>query len=656
MARRKSLIWIALLIGAWIVGTRIRWAWVAYAHGSMAFPISRVYQCFLEGPENPQSAACRDAVAIGGTQPLYDWNEVNQPNANGQHQALIPDGKLCSANREKYRAFDTPRDDWPATALQSGPQTFRFRATAPHRGYFEIYITRPTYNPLQPLRWSDLERIAVVADPPLVNGSYVFSVTVPVRTGRHLIYVIWQRTDSPEAFYSCSDVVFTDTPTRTPTPGATATPTRTPTPGATATPTPTPSTGCWPAWNPTTAYTAGAQVSYNGINYQAAYWTQGQRPDLYSGPPGSGQPWIPMGPCGTTPTPTPGATATPTRTPTPGATPTPVGSGTLPHRLIVGYWHNFDNGSTVLKLRQVHPGYDVIVVAFAEPESPGSARMRFVPYNATLEEFRNDIQYLKGLGKKVLISVGGANAHLDLSTNAARQDFTSSMIQIIQTYGFDGMDIDLEGGSVALEPGDTDFRNPRTPRIRNLIQACRDIASAFGSGFLLTMAPETAYVQGGFSQYGGIWGAYLPVIYSLQDLLAYLHVQHYNSGPMEALDGRVYSQGTVDFHVAMAEMLLAGFPIAHDPSRTFPALPPEKVLIGLPASSAAASGGYTPPTEVQRALDALIRGRPTGGTYTLRNPAGYPGFRGLMTWSINWDAANGYLFVNSHRPYLDSLP
>jgi chitinase len=466
--------------------------------------------------------------------------------------------------------------------------------------------------------------------------------------------------------------------------GATATPTPTPTPGATTTPTPTPSASCWPAWNPTTAYTAGAQVSYNGVNYQAAYWTQGQRPDLYSGPPGSGQPWIPMGPCGATPT--PGATATPTRTPTPGvtatptptrtptlgatatptpaststpasgATPTPVRSGTLPRRLIVGYWHNFDNGSTVLKLRQVHPGYDVIVVAFAEPESHGSARMRFAPYNATIEEFRNDIQYLKGLGKKVLISVGGANAHIDLSTDAARQDFTSSMIQIIQTYEFDGMDIDLEGGSVALDPGDTDFRNPRTPRIRNLIQACRDIASAFGPGFLLTMAPETAYVQGGLSQYGGIWGAYLPVIYGLRDLLAYLHIQHYNSGPMEALDGRIYSQGTVDFHVAMAEMLLVGFPIAHDPSRTFPALPPEKVLIGLPASPAAASGGYTPPAEVQRALDVLIRGHPTSGTYTLRNPVGYPGFRGLMTWSINWDAANGYLFVNSHRPYLDRLP
>lgn len=37
---------------------------------------------------------------------------------------------------------------------------------------------------------------------------YVFTGTVPQRTGRHLIYAILQRSDSPEAFYSCSDVVF----------------------------------------------------------------------------------------------------------------------------------------------------------------------------------------------------------------------------------------------------------------------------------------------------------------------------------------------------------------------------------------------------------------------------------------------------------------
>jgi hypothetical protein len=54
---------------------------------------------------------------------------------------------------------------------------------------------------------------------------------------------------------------------------------------------------CWTAWSSTAVYTAGAQVSYNGQNYQAAYWTQGQNPASNSGAAGSGQPWIPEGSC-----------------------------------------------------------------------------------------------------------------------------------------------------------------------------------------------------------------------------------------------------------------------------------------------------------------------------------------------------------------------
>jgi chitinase len=139
----------------------------------------------------------------------------------------------------------------------------------------------------------------------------------------------------------------TNTPTRTNTPiGPTNTPTNTsvaPTNTSTNTsapPTNTPTAtntssggSCWAPWSATTAYNGGAQVSYNGQNYQAAFWTQGDTPDTHSGPPGSGQPWITMGSCsGATPTKTntpvpptptntpcaPCPTATPTNTPPPG--------------------------------------------------------------------------------------------------------------------------------------------------------------------------------------------------------------------------------------------------------------------------------------------------------------------------------------------------
>jgi chitin-binding protein len=40
----------------------------------------------------------------------------------------------------------------------------------------------------------------------LVNGSYEFTVRLPQRTGRHLIYTVWQNTDTPDTYYSCTDV------------------------------------------------------------------------------------------------------------------------------------------------------------------------------------------------------------------------------------------------------------------------------------------------------------------------------------------------------------------------------------------------------------------------------------------------------------------
>jgi chitin-binding protein len=183
----------------------------AAAHGSMGDPVSRVAQCYAEGPESPESDACKAAVAAGGTQALYDWNGIRIGDANGRHQQLIPDGRLCSAGNEAFKGMDLARADWPATSVRSGPYTFKYRVTAPHRGTFQVYVTRSGYDPAKPLAWSDLDLehpVATVTDPAAAGGFYTFSGTLPERSGRHLLYAVWQRSDSPEAFYSCSDIAF----------------------------------------------------------------------------------------------------------------------------------------------------------------------------------------------------------------------------------------------------------------------------------------------------------------------------------------------------------------------------------------------------------------------------------------------------------------
>ncbi|RKN41059.1 lytic polysaccharide monooxygenase auxiliary activity family 9 protein [Micromonospora endolithica] len=184
----------------------------AYAHGAMTSPATRTWACYLEGPESPLSNACRDAVAQGGTQPLYDWYGVLIGNNAGRHRELIPDGQLCGAGTAKYTAYDAARADWPATTLEAGADhRFTYAAWAPHPGTFEVYVTRDGYDPTKPLAWSDLEPapFTTVTNPSIVDGAYQWDAVLPAdKTGRHVLYSVWQRSDSPEAFFNCSDVVF----------------------------------------------------------------------------------------------------------------------------------------------------------------------------------------------------------------------------------------------------------------------------------------------------------------------------------------------------------------------------------------------------------------------------------------------------------------
>ncbi|WP_344578351.1 lytic polysaccharide monooxygenase [Streptomyces lunalinharesii] len=209
MTVRRKAAGIALF-GLAPVALTVLTATPAAAHGSMSDPVSRVSACYAEGPESPQSAACKAAVQVGGAQALYDWNGVRDGAAGGKSKERIPDGKLCSAGNDEYKGLDLPRADWPSTPMKAGKHTFHYKATAPHKGTFELYLTKDGYDPTKPLKWSDLEAqpFAKVTDPTLTDGSYVFDGTVPARSGRHLVYSIWQRSDSPEAFYTCSDVVF----------------------------------------------------------------------------------------------------------------------------------------------------------------------------------------------------------------------------------------------------------------------------------------------------------------------------------------------------------------------------------------------------------------------------------------------------------------
>ncbi|MFJ6371355.1 chitinase [Streptomyces virginiae] len=339
------------------------------------------------------------------------------------------------------------------------------------------------------------------------------------------------------------------------------------------------------------------------------------------------------------------------------------GGGGLPAHALVGYLHaSFANGSGYVRMADVPASWDVINLAFGEPTSVTSGDIRFrlcpvaeCPNVESEAEFKAAVKAKQANGKKVLISIGGQNGQVQLASTAARDTFVSSVSKIIDEYGLDGLDIDFEGHSLSLATGDTDFRAPTTPVIVNLVSAVKTLKAKYGPGFVLTMAPETFFVQLGYQYYGsGPWGgqdpragAYLPVIHALRDDLTLLHVQDYNSGSIMGLDNQYHSMGGADFHIAMTDMLLTGFPVAGNAARVFPALRPDQVAIGLPATTDAGNG-HTSPTEVTKALNCLTK-KTDCGTY--RTHGTWPGLRGLMTWSINWDRFGGWEFSRNFDAY-----
>jgi chitinase len=54
---------------------------------------------------------------------------------------------------------------------------------------------------------------------------------------------------------------------------------------------------CASAWSSTQVYTQGMTASYNGENYVANYWTEGNNPSTNNGGAGSGEPWTATGAC-----------------------------------------------------------------------------------------------------------------------------------------------------------------------------------------------------------------------------------------------------------------------------------------------------------------------------------------------------------------------
>jgi chitinase len=325
---------------------------------------------------------------------------------------------------------------------------------------------------------------------------------------------------------------------------------------------------------------------------------------------------------GTPPTTTTTSTTTTTTTTTTSTSPPPTTS--LPKHVLTGYWQNFNNGAQVLKIADVPSTYDIIAVSFADAVAgtPGAVSFTLDPALSTAlggytdAQFKADIRTVRARGQKVILSVGGQNGTISVSDATSSNNFANSMSSLIANYGFDGVDIDLENGINATYMG----------------SALRKIYA--NGGKIITMAPQTIDMQ-------STSGGYFQLALGIKDILTIVNMQYYNSGSMLGCDQKVYSQGGVDFITALACIQLQG------------GLRADQVGLGLPASTRGAGSGYVSPQTVNNALSCLASGTNCG---TFRPATTYPTIRGAMTWSINWDATNGWAFANAVAPHLRSLP
>jgi chitinase len=285
-------------------------------------------------------------------------------------------------------------------------------------------------------------------------------------------------------------------------------------------------------------------------------------------------------------------------------------------KILMGFWHNWAAGASdgyrqgrfaSLSLEEVPKEYNVVAVAFMK----GSGIPTFKPFNVSDAEFRRQVGVLNSQGRAVLISLGGADAHIELRSGQ-EQPLANEIIRLVETYGFDGLDIDLEQSAI-------DFAANKTV-LPAALKLVKDHYAGQGKHFIISMAPEFPYLTSA--------GKYVGYLQALEGYYDFIAPQFYNQGGdgvwvPEANNGAgawIAQNNDVlkeDFLYYLTESLVTG-------TRGFTRIPADKFVIGLPANNDAAATGYViDKTVVGNVLKRLaIKGLP---------------IKGLMTWSVNWD-------------------
>lgn len=306
-------------------------------------------------------------------------------------------------------------------------------------------------------------------------------------------------------------------------------------------------------------------------------------------------------------------------------------------KVLVGYWHSWKSSgndgykqgtSADITLKDVNKAYNVVPVAFMKGD--GVNRIpTFKPVGISDSAFRAQVAELNSQGRSVILALGGADGHVQLQTGD-EQAFANEIIRQVDTYGFDGLDIDLEQSAITAGNNQT--------VIPAALKIVKNHYRAENKNFLITMAPEFPYLKPG--------AAYATYISSLNGYYDYIAPQLYNQGGdgiwVDETNQWIAQNNDAlkkDFLYYMADSFIHG-------TRGFLQIPADKLVLGLPSNNDAAATGYV--ANPQNAFDAFNQLKAKGTP-----------IRGFMTWSANWDAGknkNGVsynnAFANTYGPFL----